>query len=406
LAPVQFGRCSDRFLILSVASIVGLWVLTRVLLMSMNIVHVVENLASVVSELSCSFSLATWQRWRGDVIRIVCLFEKGAMSGAGTRGRHRSQAIDKHSGGIGMPCKPCARRCESTVDVLHTHNATAHYHAAAAALGGLGIEVLNTRHGMGAPQATRRERFIGWRCRAPMPWCSSAMRVSIILSGKQGECCAKAHVIANGVEVTGIAELQDASRRALLTHLGRPDQTRLIGSVGRLSPVKDHATLLVALQRLRQVGHVVDLVLVGDGVTRAALSAQARTLQIEDHVHFLGMRDDVHGLLSSFDVFAQPSVTEGYSLALVEAAAAALPIVATRVGGNADIVASDVNGLLVEPRDAAALAEALARLLGDVDLRLRMGQAGRKWALNHGSVEAMGLAYDALYQSCTDASGQ
>jgi glycosyltransferase involved in cell wall biosynthesis len=106
-------------------------------------------------------------------------------------------------------------------------------------------------------------------------------------------------------------------------------------------------------------------------------------------------------LLSAFDIFVLSSISEGYSLALVEAAAAALPIVATQVGGNADIVhhhaGADSNGLLVPAKDSAALAAAISRLVDDDALRERMGQAGRAWALKHGTVDAMGRAYQALY---------
>ncbi|MBK8740381.1 MAG: glycosyltransferase [Betaproteobacteria bacterium] len=372
----------------------------------MNIVHVVESLAVGGLE-RVVLSLATWQRQRGDAIRIVCLFEEGALSGQARAAGIDVRVTGKHSGWDFRALRDLrATLREEPIDVLHTHNAMAHYYAASAALG-LGLRrVVNTRHGMGAPRRTRRERLY----RLAVLGADAVVFVSHagyahFVRRPGGLPERKAHVIANGVEVTAIAERQDALRRTLLTSLGRPPETRLIGAVGRLNPVKDHANLLLAMQRLRQTGHAVDLVLVGDGVTREALAAQARTLQIEDCVHFLGMRDDVLGLLPSFDLFAQPSITEGYSLALVEAAAAALPIVATRVGGNADIVAAGVNGLLVEPRDAAALADALATLLRDRDLRLRMGQAGRVWALNHGSVEAMGRAYGALYGSRTDASG-
>jgi len=372
----------------------------------MNIVHVVESLAIGGLE-RVVLSLATWQRRRGDAIRILCLFEEGAMSGQARAAGIDVQTIGKRSG-WDLHALQALRMalCDKPVDVLHTHNAVAHYHAVAAALG-LGLKrVLNTRHGMGAPRGARRERLYRLAVRgADAVVFVSHAGFAHFVQQEGGVPAHKAHVIANGVEVTAIAERQDALHRKLLARLGRPPETLLIGTVGRLNPVKDHATLLLAMQRLRRAGHTADLVLVGDGVTRQALQAQARMLQVEDCVHFLGMRDDVLSLLPSFDLFALSSITEGYSLALVEAAAAALPIVATRVGGNADIVAAGVNGLLVEPRDAAALAKALAQLLDDGDLRQRMGQAGRTWALNHGSVEAMGRSYDALYRPVTNASG-
>ena len=365
----------------------------------MNVVHVVESLAVGGLE-RVVLSLAGWQRRRGDAIRIVCLFDEGAMSGQARAAGIGVQAIGKHPG-LDLRAVQALRVAlrDDAVDVLHTHNAAAHYHAVPAALG-LGLKrVLNTRHGMGAPQGARRERLYQLAVRgADAVVFVSRAGLAHFVQRAGGVPPRKAHVIANGVDVAAIGARQDDVRRALLTRLGRPSETMLIGTVGRLDPVKDHATLLQAMQRLRAGGHAADLVLVGDGATREALAARAKSLQIDGHVHFLGMRDDVHSLLPAFDLFALSSITEGYSLALVEAAAAALPIVATRVGGNADIVGDGVTGLLVEPRDAAALADALARLLDDRELRLAMGQAGRAWALEHGSIDAMGRAYDALYQ--------
>ena len=290
--------------------------------------------------------------------------------------------------------------------VLHTHNAVAHYHAVVATLG-LGIRpILNTRHGMGAPYGSRRERLYRLAVAgADAVVCVSHAGLAHFVRRSGGVPAGKAHVVANGVEVDAIGERQDGLRSDLLAQLGRPPETMLIGAVGRLNPVKDHATLLRAMEKLRHAAYPVDLVLVGDGAMLDALRAQAKDLQIADHVHFMGMRDDVFNLLRSFDVFAQPSISEGFSLALVEAAAAALPIVATRVGGNSDIVVTGVTGLLVEPRDAAGLADALASLLDDNALRRRMGQAGRAWALDRAGIDAMGRAYEVLYRRSGRRSG-
>ncbi len=112
----------------------------------------------------------------------------------------------------------------------------------------------------------------------------------------------------------------------------------------------------------------------------------------------LGQRGDVPDLLAGMDVFVLSSRTEGYSLALVEAAAAGLPIVATDVGGNAEIVAQDVTGLLVPAGDPQALARALEALSDDPGLRARMGEAARRWALEHGSIDSMYRHYLWLYQ--------
>ena len=372
----------------------------------MNIVHVVESLAIGGLE-RVVLALAAWQCRQGHAVRIVCLFDAGSLAGQARAAGIEVRAVGKVKG-LDLHALWALRAIlgECPDAVLHTHNAVAHYHAVLAAMG-LGIRpILNTRHGMGAPYGSRRERLYRLAVAgADAVVCVSHAGLAHFVRRSGGVPAGKAHVVANGVEVDAIGERQDGLRSDLLAQLGRPPETMLIGAVGRLNPVKDHATLLQAMEKLRHAAYPVDLVLVGDGAMLDALRAQAKDLQIADHVHFMGMRDDVFNLLRSFDVFAQPSISEGFSLALVEAAAAALPIVATRVGGNSDIVVTGVTGLLVEPRDAAGLADALASLLDDNALRRRMGQAGRAWALDRAGIDAMGRAYEVLYRRSGRRSG-
>ena len=113
----------------------------------------------------------------------------------------------------------------------------------------------------------------------------------------------------------------------------------------------------------------------------------------------LGARNDVPALLAAMDVFVLCSRSEGYSLALVEASASALPIIATDVGGNAEIVADGVTGIVVPPTDRAALSAAMGRMYADTAFRKQCGIEAREWALREGSVEAMCQAYETLYNS-------
>ena len=165
-----------------------------------------------------------------------------------------------------------------------------------------------------------------------------------------------------------------------------------------MNPVKDQATLLRAFAHLRGDFADVALVLVGDGASRGSLESQAAALGIGDAVRFLGDRSDVRELLQGFDVFALSSLSEGYSMALLEACASGLPIVATDVGGNREIVVDGRNGRLVPPARDDALADAFATLLRDPAGAAAMGSAGRAWALREVSVETMARRYDALYR--------
>lgn len=180
--------------------------------------------------------------------------------------------------------------------------------------------------------------------------------------------------------------------------VGLAPESRIICSVGRLNSVKDQATLLRAFARLHADVADTALVLVGDGALRAALEGQAAALGIGDASRFLGDRSDVRELLRGFNVFALSSLSEGYSMALLEACASGLPIVATDVGGNREIVVDGRSGLLVPPARDDALAAAFATLLRDPPGTVAMGRAGRDWALREASVEAMARRYDVLYR--------
>jgi glycosyltransferase involved in cell wall biosynthesis len=207
-------------------------------------------------------------------------------------------------------------------------------------------------------------------------------------------------VVPNGIPLPPAAT-QEArgAARALLPALAGADF--VFGSVGRLVELKNHALLLRAFAAVARSAPQARLVIVGDGPLHAELVALAASLGIAGRVLLTGFREDSRTLMGAFDVYVQSSDTEGYSVALLEAAAAGLPIVATDVGGNSAIVTQDSNGLLVPARDAAALARAM-QAMSDAGMRLAFGRASRAWAERSASVEAAAAAYRLLYR---DAAG-
>ncbi len=160
-----------------------------------------------------------------------------------------------------------------------------------------------------------------------------------------------------------------------------PPDALVIGTVGRLAAVKDQVTLIRAFARLvgqlpNEMAGSLRLVLVGDGPERAALEGLVRELSLGERVWLAGDQSDVPEWLRTFDIFVLPSLGEGISNTILEAMATGLPVVATRVGGNPELVTPEESGLLVPPGDSDALAGALARLVGDGGLRQAMGEAG------------------------------
>lgn len=185
--------------------------------------------------------------------------------------------------------------------------------------------------------------------------------------------------------------------------LGLAEGSFVVGCVARLAPVKGVDQAVRAVARLHARGCPVHLVVVGDGPQRAELEGLARRLGVQGCVHFLGLRRDVPHLLPLFDVLVLPSRNEGMGRAAVEAQAAGIPVVASRVGGIPDVVADGETGLLVAPEDPEALARALATLATDPVRRTRMGKAAREWVKEHLTAEAMVASLDRLYRQRMEA---
>lgn len=368
----------------------------------MRITHAVETLNRGGLE-RVVIDLALAQAATGHDCQVVCLFEAGTLAPELTAHGVRVLACDKRDGPDARALWRLRRALVAQrPDVLHSHNDTPHYYAAVAALG-LGLRrVVNTRHGMGARSpASRRERLFRHSMRLA--------DVSVAVSEAAGRRLVdaglvparKIHVLPNGIHPGPFRPRDPQLRQQLATSLGLPPETRLIGFVGRLNWAKDLNTMVAAFARLRAQRNDVALVLVGEGEERSTIEAALGDAGVADRVFLLGDRNDVPSLLPAFSIFAMSSVSEGYSIALLEACASALPIVATRVGGNGEIVADGVNGLVVPPADPGALAAALARLLKDPDLADRMGRAGRAWLLENATFQVMASRYLDLYASGT-----
>lgn len=375
----------------------------------MEIVHFVENLDRGGLERTVVDLIAS-QREAGHQCRVICLFKLGLLAKELLASGVRVDACGKRPG-LDLRALRRARALirQSPDAVLHTHNAMAHYYAVIASLG-LPLKCrINTRHGMGGRVKSGRQE---WLYRQSMRFTDYAVAVCeaarerFAAEGVQPQRGLLS--VPNGIRLDRFKPADAAGRQALATELGWPAGSRIIGTVGRLQPVKDHALLLRAFAKVRMQVPEAVLAVVGDGPLRAALETQAEQAGISDAVRFMGDRHDVPRLLTGMDVFALSSASEGYSIALLEACAAGLPIVATDVGGNREIVRDGVNGRLVPAADVAALATALIALLRGGDEAGRMGRAGQSWAQAEASFRTMAERYHGLYDppdcdSCTMA---
>jgi sugar transferase (PEP-CTERM/EpsH1 system associated) len=208
--------------------------------------------------------------------------------------------------------------------------------------------------------------------------------------------------IHNGVDTVRFTDDgRDDARRALALPLDAP----VVGTVGRLDPVKDQMSLLDAVARLGDCRPAPVLVVVGDGPCRRSLEERARTADLAGRVRFLGERADVPRLLRGFDVFVLPSIAEGISNTILEAMASGLPVIATQTGGNPELVAHGVTGALVPVGDPVAIAHIIRDYLADPHLRGLHGKAGRKRVVEEFRLERMAEQYGELYRTLAQARG-
>ncbi len=177
-----------------------------------------------------------------------------------------------------------------------------------------------------------------------------------------------------------------------------------LGTIGRLDPVKNQEALLEAFARLRQRHAGLRLVIVGDGPLRGHLQSRAQSLGVAGDVTFTGSRTDTPELLRGFDVFVLPSVNEGISNTILEAMACGVPVVASGVGGNPELVVDGVCGSLYDPADPQGLQQAILPYLGDPALRERQGRAARERVVQNFSLDSMVGRYLALYDELLAAS--
>jgi sugar transferase (PEP-CTERM/EpsH1 system associated) len=202
------------------------------------------------------------------------------------------------------------------------------------------------------------------------------------------------HVIRNGVDINRFKRVDRAEARAAL---GLTAEEPTLVTVGRLVPVKDHATLFEAMALLKREGVSPTLAIAGDGPLLEALQARAASLGLAERVRFLGHRPDVEVVLGAGDVFVLSSESEGLSNTILEAMASGLPVVATRVGGADEMVRQGQTGYLVPSRSPRGLADALASILRSPGVRQSMGAAGRRRVESEFSLDVMVSRYESMY---------
>lgn len=204
-------------------------------------------------------------------------------------------------------------------------------------------------------------------------------------------------VICNGVDTKRFCPNPE-SRATLRRRFGLPQDRFIVGTVGRMVPIKDHGMLLRAVDSLVQRCVDAHALLVGSGPELERTQQLADTSPgLAGRVTFLGASEEIPELLNTMDVFALPSISEGMSNTLLEAMATGLPVIATAVGGNTEVIDHEKSGWLIRPRDHESLASLLTRLASREDLRQKYGAAARKRIVECFSLDRMLNNYAQLY---------
>ncbi len=298
-------------------------------------------------------------------------------------------------------------------DLVHTYNFGALDAAPVAKLAGV-RRVLHAERGRDANDPNGESRKYRNLRRWLAPFTDRYLAVSRDLQGwlteKVGIDPSRIVCIPNGIDATSYVVAPEKKRARPLLGAFAPPESVVIGTVGRLDPVKDQKGLISAFNLLcessPQIREKLRLIIVGEGSRRVALQAQIADLELDNQVLLLGNRTDVPALLAEFDVFALSSIAEGMPGVLLEAMASGLPCVATDVGGVGEVVSRGETGLLVPAGDIHALADALSSYVSDETLRLQHGQAGRRRVETGFSLAGMLSAYIALYDELLCITGR
>ena len=207
----------------------------------------------------------------------------------------------------------------------------------------------------------------------------------------------RVQVLYNGVDSNKFKPSAEISAQ-VRGQLGIPTNGMVVGFVGRMVPLKDLTTLLRAVEELVPAIPEVHVLLVGEGTELARLRDYvAASTTLQGRVFFPGVSDNVSEMLNAMDIFVLPSLVEGMSNTLLEAMATGLPVIASRVGGNPEVVDESLCGYLFRPGNATELSMKLASLLLNREQRLEFATAARERAIKHFSLEAMLLRYRDLY---------
>jgi glycosyltransferase involved in cell wall biosynthesis len=340
----------------------------------------------------------------GQTVTVVCVERPGELAGEVQELGGRLMSVTKHPRVKFRTIRQLVevfRDC--CPDVVHTHQIGALCYAGPAARR-VGVPVVvHTEHGRHFDKRPRlRWSARRWAVHTDRFFCVSADALEHT-SAHQIVPLSKLHVVHNGINT---ARFKDFIPQPALRHsLDIPEGAPVIGTVGRLNEVKRQDILLEAFSELRRRIPTVHLLLVGDGPERSRLEQIANHLGVADAVRFAGYQAQPQRYLGVMDFFVLTSRSEGMPLSVLEAWAAGVPVITSRVGGLPELIEQGVTGLLVEFGDRPALVQALYAGLTDAQLRDDLRDAARQRVLDRFDSRVMARKYQQQYEELLARAG-
>lgn len=369
---------------------------------SLKVTHVVLSLECGGLE-RIVLDLARSGKALGQQVAVICLERRGAL------------AVEVEATGATVLClnKPPGRSLETVdrvrsalrqlrPDVVHTHQIGALYYTGPAAKAEAIPLVVHTEH----TNQVARYRAFTKKLRARLLWWLAGRRSARFFCVSPDIAAAvhsygflpkhKLHVVPNGINTTQFRR-HDHDRTPVLEEMGIPPNASVIGTVGRLNEIKCQDLLIRSFFRVHRDIPDAHLLLVGDGPMWAELQALTEALGLTDCIHFAGYQAEPERFLKAMDVFVLTSRTEGLPLAILEAWAAGLPVIATRVGGIPRLIDDGQTGILIDSGDVAGLTSALHEVLTNSEEAHRIGEAGRQRAETDFDTRRMAGDYQRHY---------
>lgn len=286
------------------------------------------------------------------------------------------------------------------VDLIHAHEFDANVQGTLVAVLS-GIPVVATVHGKNYfwEKGRRRLAYRWVSRRATMVAVSQDLKHFLV--EKVGIDPGHVKVVYNGVDA--LPQIDSSDIRKCREELELPSGSQIVGVIGNLYPVKGHQYLIASIPSVLAKCPNTTFIFAGRGQLEAELRSQALQLGVDERIRFLGLREDIPRILSILDVFVLPSLSEGLSMAILEAMIAGKPVIATNVGGNPELVEDGETGYLVPSQNSQTLADRLITVLTNRDRALKFGTTGQRHAQGRFSLQTMVHEYQALYDQCIEA---